>query len=56
VLCAQSGNTPLHNAAQSGHASVVTLLLERRADKDAKDKVRTRHAHAPARSTYMCAA
>jgi hypothetical protein len=46
VLCAQSGWTPLHFAASRGHASVVTLLCERGADKEANDNVRTRHAHA----------
>ncbi len=37
---AQYGQTPLYMAAMSGHASVVTLLLERGADKEAKDEVR----------------
>jgi ankyrin repeat protein len=45
---AQSGKTPLHNAAQNGHASVITLLLECGADKEAKNDVR-RAAHAHAR-------
>jgi hypothetical protein len=31
---------PLHAAAFTGHASVVTLLLECGADKEAKDTVR----------------
>jgi hypothetical protein len=49
LLCAQKSNTPLHWAAHNGHASVVTLLCERGADKEAKNNVRTRHhAHAAA--------
>jgi hypothetical protein len=38
--CAQDGCTPLHCAACNGHASVVALLLERRADVEAKNNVR----------------
>jgi hypothetical protein len=37
---AQNGSTPLYTAAQNGYASVVTLLVERGADVNAKDKVR----------------
>jgi hypothetical protein len=56
VLCAQDGWTPLHNAAYYGHASIVTLLCERGADKEAKDNVRTRHAHAHAHAAaHGCA-
>ena len=52
--CAQEGTTPLHRAAQAGHASVVTVLLEFGADKDAKDEVR-RAAPAPAaRRRKLC--
>jgi ankyrin repeat protein len=47
LLCAQSGYTPLHDAAENGNTSVVQLLLERGANKEAKTNVvRTRHAHA----------
>jgi hypothetical protein len=42
LLRAQDGCTPLYSAAWSCHGSVVTLLLERGADKEAKAKVRTR--------------
>jgi hypothetical protein len=45
VLCAQNGYTPLHLAALCGHASVVTLLCERGANKEAKNNVRPRHTH-----------
>jgi hypothetical protein len=37
---AQNGDTPLHYAAQRGHVECVALLVERGADKEAKDKVR----------------
>jgi ankyrin repeat protein len=37
---AQCENTPLHMAAEKGNTSVVLLLLERGADKEAKDGVR----------------
>jgi ankyrin repeat protein len=40
VWRAQDGKTPLHYAAQEGHAFVLTLLLERGADKEAKQEVR----------------
>ena len=36
---AQDGQTPLHKAADRGHADVVRLLLEAGANKDAVDKV-----------------
>jgi hypothetical protein len=39
----QAGDTPLH-CAVFGRASVVTLLLERGADKEAKNNVRSRNA------------
>jgi hypothetical protein len=48
LLRAQDGMTPLHWAAYNGHASVVTLLCERGADKETKTEVCTRHAHAHA--------
>ena len=35
----QRGMTPLHHAAQWGHKDVAALLLERGADKEAKDNV-----------------
>jgi hypothetical protein len=37
---AQYGSTPLHIAACAGHASVVTVLCECGADKEAKGWVR----------------
>jgi ankyrin repeat protein len=42
---AQLGYTPLHVAAVKGRASVVTLLYECGADKDAKNNVRSTRAH-----------
>ena len=36
----QYGYTPLHKVADSGHLDSVRLLLDRGADKEAKDKVR----------------
>ena len=36
----QSGQTPLHRAAYSGHAAVVEQLLAVGADVEAKDEVR----------------
>ena len=36
----QSLNTPLHYAARNGKLEVVTLLLDRGAEKEAKDEVR----------------
>jgi hypothetical protein len=48
VPCAQYGSTPLHCAAEKGHAPVVTLLLERGANKEAKDIVRSARARAAA--------
>jgi hypothetical protein len=36
----QSGTTPLHMAAEEGHAAVVGALLAAKADKEAKDQVR----------------
>ena len=61
VVCCVGGVqddwTPLHCAAVWGHASVVTLLLERGADIKAKDNVRRTHAAiaATACGTVMCA-
>jgi ankyrin repeat protein len=37
---AQHGNTPLHCAVASGCALAIKLLLARKADKTAKNKVR----------------
>jgi hypothetical protein len=52
----QWGNTPLHWAAKKGYASVVTLLLERGANKNAKENVRTcHHAHTHALTTQHMA-
>ena len=36
----QDGFTPLNNAAFKGHLEIVRLLLDRGADKEARDKVR----------------
>ena len=36
----QDGCTPLHLAAEKGHAAVVEALLAAEADKDAADRVR----------------
>jgi hypothetical protein len=49
---AQYGNTPLHEAACEGHASVVTLLLERGADMEAKRHVRAALRPRPRTSTW----
>ena len=35
----QNGHTPLILAARMGRTEIVALLLEKGADKDAKDKV-----------------
>jgi hypothetical protein len=44
--CAQRGTTPLHLAAEQGHASVVVLLLSHGADVNANDvTVRALVAH-----------
>jgi hypothetical protein len=53
VVRAQFGNTPLHCAA-SCHVSIATLLLERGANKEAKN-VRMRNAHAPHTPQRMAA-
>ena len=36
----QVGRTPLHEAAEKGHAAVAGLLLAAKADVEAKDRVR----------------
>ena len=36
----QGGETPLHGAASEGHAEVVRMLLDAKADTEAKLKVR----------------
>ena len=48
--CAQIGFTPLHEAALNGKPECVRLLVERGADKEAKDDVRApTHVTAAAR-------
>jgi hypothetical protein len=54
VLRAQDEWTPLHYAAQHGYVSIVTLLCERGADKEAKDKVRRAPVPAPLRKQPLC--
>jgi hypothetical protein len=62
VGCAQTGMTPLHSAAYNGHASVVTVLLERGADKEANLRKHTarfiatppRRNATPPRRTALC--
>ena len=48
---AQYGRTPLHIAAQYGHAAACTALLENGADVNAKEKVR---ALSPQRNKRSC--
>jgi ankyrin repeat protein len=50
VARAQNGWTPLHMAAWNGRVSVVPLLLERGADKEAKTNVRHAVRPCPRRS------
>jgi ankyrin repeat protein len=53
---AQDGKTALHEAAAKGHVDVVTLLLQRGADKDAKSsKVSSGDMHAAPRHPRRCA-
>jgi hypothetical protein len=51
--CAQFGSTPLHCAALRGHVACVALLVERGANKEAKDNVR---CAAPSPPPRLCAA
>ena len=39
--CPQGGNTPLIEAADGGHESIVVLLLQHKADPNISDKVST---------------
>jgi ankyrin repeat protein len=39
VYVEQEGMTPLHWSAQQGHNDCVSLLLDKGADKEAKDDV-----------------
>jgi ankyrin repeat protein len=40
LLFLQRGDTALHLAAANGHYATVTLLLDKRANKEAKNNVR----------------
>jgi len=40
-MVVQDRKTPLHVAAEHGHAAVLETLLDNHADKDAADKVRS---------------
>jgi hypothetical protein len=51
--CAQSDSTPLHWAAINGQVACVALLVERGANKEAKDKVRCA-APSPAAAAACC--
>jgi hypothetical protein len=51
--CAQNGNTPLHQAAVNGHVECVALLVERGANKEAKNNVRCA-APSPAAVAAAC--
>jgi hypothetical protein len=52
---AQYDTTPLHEAALSGKPECVRLLLDRGADKDARNHVRAPHASAAAASAARAA-
>ena len=39
--CSQNGTTALHQAAQSGYADVIRILLDHGADIDVPDSVST---------------
>jgi ankyrin repeat protein len=51
--CAQNGMTPLHWAAFKGKVACVALLVERGANKDAKNDVRCA-APSPAAAAVRC--
>ena len=40
IVVIQSGDTALHAASREGYVQIVELLLERKADINAQDKVR----------------
>ena len=52
VLSLQGGHTPLIWAAMNGHAAVAALLLEKGADKDAKNNVSNRR-HCPCERIHV---
>jgi len=52
--CLQNGVTPLFMAAQQDYLSVVQLLVQAGAHKDAPDKVRGRRRGDVGRSIVVC--